>query len=259
MSKHLTKSPKCRSSSSQAGASELVTPDEENDLLNVHMTNNLRAKTAEFLQHLRYDKNVADNFVDELKPLLSSTRRMEIDTLRQQLLPLLQPGKEQEVEHVLATIEDPFYGLTTAKRERDYAVNVQKLSVLKPRIRNLQKPGEELSYKDAKNHGSVGFCVIEALTVLMQNDSAICKEIIAKSDDWKTGRLRESEADELADETDGEIFREHPISRRADASEADTVRIGLRLYNDGVTVSHAHETLTMLSHSPTLVSCPIPA
>jgi hypothetical protein len=232
---HWGKKPKCKPQRPARRQAADAAP-EDDSLQQQHFNNVLRARAAEILQHLRYDKFAAESLIDELKPALSSARRLEIDVLRQKLLPLLKPDAESQLDAVLATIADPFYGLSTSKRERDYATEVQKLAVLKPRVRNLRQPGSKIDYKDVKNHGSVGFSIIQTLARLMQNDSEICDQIIATSDDWKSGRLHMTEAAELGDITDGENFRHHKISQKADESEVNTVRVGLQLYNDGVTV-----------------------
>ena len=78
--------------------------DGENAELVEHQKRLLRARAAELLQHLRYDKLVADNTIDELKPELRRTRQLEIEALREQLLPLVKPGAELELDAVLATM-----------------------------------------------------------------------------------------------------------------------------------------------------------
>ena len=128
------------------------------------------------------------------------------------------------------------YGLSTAQRERAYATDVQKLPILEPRVRNLRSPGSKLDYKDVKNHGTVGFSFVDTLARLMQEDADICQQIIAASDRWKTGDLHGVRAESYADVDDGDTFRAHEISRKADESEADVVRVGVTLYNDGITV-----------------------
>ena len=241
---HRGKKPQCKPK--RPARKPVVDAAPENDeILDQHFNNVLRARAAEILQHLRYDKYAAESLIDELKPALSSARRLELDVLRQKLLPLLKPGAESQLDAVLATITDPFYGLSTPKRERDYATEVQKLPVLEPRVRNLRQPGTKIDYKDVKNHGSVGFSIIQTLARLMQNDSEICDQIITASDDWKSGCLHMTEATELSDITDGENFRRHRITRKADESEVNTVRVGLQLYNDGVTVVQAIEVLPL--------------
>ena len=127
--------------------------------------------------------------------------------------------------------------MSTAKRERDYAIEQQKLPVLEPRVRNLRQPGTKIDYKDVKNHGTVGISIIQSLARLMQEDAGLCGAIIAASDEYKSGELHGVQAETLADVCDGDNFRAHEITRKADESEVDTVRVGLQLYNDGVTVS----------------------
>jgi hypothetical protein len=110
-----------------------------------HTRSSLQAKAAELLQHLRYDKMLADSVVDELKPALRSVRADELDALRLQLLPLLRPGAEAELDAILATFQDPFYGLGTKKQEHAYAKEVQQLPLPEARVRNLRKPGAAMA------------------------------------------------------------------------------------------------------------------
>ena len=232
---HRSKKPECRPSQRQQ-PDQRAEPEIDEDLQHQHFERKLRARAAELLQHLRYDKFAAESLIDELKPALAATRREEIDVLRRRLLPLLKPGTESQLDAVLASFADPFYGLSTAKRERDHAINEQKLPVLEPRVRNLRQPGKKLDYKDVKNHGSVGISIIQSLARLMQNDAQLCAQIIAASDQWKEGGLHNEEATVFGDVVDGQNFRRHKITRKAEESEVDTVRVGLQLYNDGVTV-----------------------
>ena len=235
---HWGKKPQCRPSTAPLPAQVLGGMQEDESVQDRHFQNVLRARAAEVLQHLRYDKYASESLIDELKPAFSSVRRLELDVLRCKLLPLIRPGTEKQLDDVLAAVADPFYGLRTSKRERDYAVEVQKLPVVEPRVRNLRQPGSKIDYKDVKNHGSVGFSIVNTLARLMQNDSDICEQIIAASDEWKTGSLHEVRAAQFFDITDGENFRNHKISRKADESEINTVRVGLQLYNDGVTMTN---------------------
>ena len=235
---HWGKKPQCRPSTAPLPAQVLGGMQEDESVQDRHFQNVLRARAAEVLQHLRYDKYASESLIDELKPAFSSVRRLELDVLRCKLLPLIRPGTEKQLDDVLAAVADPFYGLRTSKRERDYAVEVQKLPVIEPRVRNLRQPGSKIDYKDVKNHGSVGFSIVNTLARLMQNDSDICEQIIVASDEWKTGSLHEVRAAQFFDITDGENFRNHKISRKADESEINTVRVGLQLYNDGVTMTN---------------------
>ena len=194
--------------------------------------------------HLRYDKLVSDNIVDELKPALKAARDLELEALRVQLLPLLRPGAEAELDAVLATIKDPFYDLGTKKREHDYAVDVQRLPVLPPRVRNLRQPGANLGYKNMKNHGSVGVSIIESLSRLMQNESELCEAIIAESREYKSGKLHGVPTTSYSDLKDGLNLRAHEITREAepDLGDIETVRVGIGMYNDGVTVCLVNQT-----------------
>jgi hypothetical protein len=232
-----------RSCLSTQGSPRLPTDDVGNSELAEHQKRLLRARAAELLQHLRYDKLVAANIIDELKPELRRTRRLEIEALRQQLLPLVKPGAEEQLDAVLSSIEDPVYGLGTKKQEHAYAVNVQKLPVLKPRVRNLRQPGA-IASKDVKNHGSVGVSIIESLSRLLQNDAETCKLIVAASREWKSGALHGRPADSFSDITDGINFRQHEITREAepDLGDIETVRVGIGMYNDGVTVCLVNQT-----------------
>lgn len=247
---HRSKSAKCKPVKQKALPAQY-----DDSLSKIHDTNVLRERAAAMLQHLRYDKEAAESLIDELKPALAEIRCAEINVLRQRIQPLLQPGMEMELEDVLKSISDPSYGFKTAKHERDYAINQQKFTVLEPRVRNLRQPGAKIDYKDVKNHGSVGISIIESLARLMQEDHEICSHIIAASDEWKTGELHGVPAALLGDMCDGENFRNHEITRKADESEVDTVRCGLQLYNDGVTVSalpfqNALPDLAEPHHSP---------
>ena len=234
LAKHWAKSRRC---ASQYKPKDLDHEMEEEKFRRSHHHNVLRAHVAETLQHFRYDKYVPDNIMEELKPALRKIRKVELDILRAEIEPLLAPGKQQQLSKALSGLEDPFYSLSTAKREKAFARDVQKLPYVQKRVRNLQSPGKSVSSKDMKRHGTVGFSLVDILTRVMQNDRKACADIIAKSDQWKTGDMHEKLADAYRDIDDGENFRFHPhLARKATEAEADVVRIALQLYNDGVTV-----------------------
>ena len=100
-----------------------------------------------------------------------------------------------------------------------------------------------------KKYGSVGISIINSIARLMQHDSEICEQIMAASDRWEEGSLHNTQAAVFGDITDGGNFRRHKITWKAGESEVDTVRIGLQLYNDGVTI-RAHTRLQCQPREP---------
>ena len=237
LGKHWAKKSSCRPSK-PAKAEVVEQPSAEVDpLVYQHHQSVARAQVAEVLQHLRCDKLAPDNLIDELKPALRRVKSLEDEYLYEQLVAIIQPGKEAELQSILASVADPFYGLGTRKLEQAYATKEQKLPYLNPRVRNLQRPGADIGSKDLKKHGSVNFSVVDTIGRIMQNDAELCAAIIAESDRWKLGELFEKEAEVFADAIDGKNTRFHPhLLRKATAEEADVVRVGIKLYNDGVTV-----------------------
>ena len=86
LSVHWGMSPGClRSRPAPAPEPELEASD---DLRAQHTINVLRAHVASTLQHFRYDKYVEDNTLDELKPAMTKTRKIELDALLEPLTPL---------------------------------------------------------------------------------------------------------------------------------------------------------------------------
>jgi hypothetical protein len=233
--KHHSKNPVCAPCAEEV--QEPVHEPDSTSFDDLHFASVLRERAAQMLQHLRYDKGASDSLVDELKPVMAQTRALELDVLRRCIRPLLQPGTEAQFDAALESVSDPSYGLSTIGQELKYAKNHQKLTILEPRIRNLRNPGSAIDFKDVKNHGTVGFSIIETLTRLMQEDESICEHIIASSDKYKSGILHGVASDTFGDVCDGSNFRNHDICRRADdETESVVVRIGIQLYNDGVTV-----------------------
>ena len=209
--------------------------DDQENLKSYHQANMMRAAASKVLQHLRYDKQMPDAMLDELKPAMARNRAIENGVLRDRIAPLLAPGNEAELDKALAAVADPFHGLKTAKLERAYALKTEKLPYLEPRVRDLRKKGASIGSKEMKKHGTVGFSVIELLTRVLQNDPQLCDEIIATSDRWMTGEHHEVPAESFADQEDGEMMRSHPhVMRKATPEElaAQVVRVGLQLYKD---------------------------
>ena len=216
--KHWSKSPACRPVLSQPAPQQ----QEDANLSRIYDASVLHERAAQMLQHLVYDKMASESFVNELKPAMAATRALELDVLWRRIRSLLRPGTEAELDAELESIADPVYGLSKAERERAYAMDVQKLPVIEPRVRSLRSPGSKIDYKDVKNHGTVGFSFVDSLARLMQEDADICRQIVAASDKWKTGDLHGVRAESLADVDDTAAFRAHEITRKRRPSRRRT-------------------------------------
>ena len=128
------------------------------------------------------------------------------------------------VERISSTATITLSAMQTPKLRNAYNIKALRAPFITP---TLYTPNDKTAVK---------ISLKSILGRLMQHDKIFRQGVIAKSDEWKLGKLHNVKADVLRDISDGDKCRFHPhLMRLATPLEANVVRIGIHDYNDDLT------------------------
>ena len=219
----------CRAARDAAVVCEGCDDDEDDNLfLHLQQVSERQRTMADALAKLRYDRTFSGPDVVAAKEMAGTAIKMQNQRAASALRHLLKPGvDEADVAAALDAaehVDSVFKGVHTPKLEM--AALRQVYPFIEPRQLRLDSDSLVVSFK-----------VSSLITRLLQHNRGVREAVIAKSDDWKTGRLYKKEPTEFTDLDSGTALRNHRgLMRKATSAESCDIRIGGLLYWDEIEV-----------------------
>ena len=121
-----------------------------------------------------------------------------------------------------------------SEAQRDaYLKETIKVPYIAPSAYNKSAPLEYRKY-------AAKLSLSQSVGRILQNDDLARAKIIAKSNEWKTGKFHMKRATVLSDIDEGWRCRSHPhLMRKATPAEEKVIRIGIADHNDDITLVNA--------------------
>ena len=204
--------------------------DEDDELfITLMQVSEQQRSMADALSKLRYDRSFNGPDVEAAKVMARTAIRVHNARAAAALKHFLRPGVNADdvaaaldaAEHV----DSVFSGVDTPKLEM--AVLRKMHPFVEPRRVRLDADSLVVS-----------FPLASLLTRMLQHNQKVREAVIAKSEEWKTGRLYRQAPESFSGLDSGTALRNHRgLMRKATAAEARDIRIGGLLYWDEIEVA----------------------